>query len=240
MKKIIAMALALVLVAGLSIGGTLAYLKDQDSDVNTMTMHNVHIEQVEQERNASGELTNFTQDKPAYPVVGPIEYADEKITINGGEYELFTPELKNVVDKIVTVKNTGTTDAYIRTIVAIEAPDGDPNDLIHININDGMEDKKVAHSPVGIVSIDGVKHYCAVFTYNEALAVNAVSAPSLLQVFLDSKADNDYCNQFGETWDIQVLSQGVQAAGFENASTALNTAFGEVTSANIQSWFGVQ
>jgi len=43
MKKIIAMALALVLVAGLSIGGTVAYFSDTESQTNTFTLGNVNI-----------------------------------------------------------------------------------------------------------------------------------------------------------------------------------------------------
>ena len=42
----------MVLVAALSIAGTVAYLQDDDSAVNVMTLGNVSIEQIEQERDA--------------------------------------------------------------------------------------------------------------------------------------------------------------------------------------------
>ena len=233
MKKIIAMVLALILVAGLSIGGTLAYLQDQQSDINVMTLGSVYIEQIEQERDASGNLVEFTQSKPAYPAVGPIDWANEKITVNGGEYKVFTPDLKNVVDKIVTVKNTGKSDAYIRTIVAIEAPNYDPTDLIHMNTND----VGVSMSAPVFAEIDGIKYVVFAFTYSEALEHGEKSAPSLLQVFLDSKTTNEYVAQFGDTWEIMVLSQAVQTAGFANAQTALDTAFGKVNATNVVEWF---
>ena len=49
-KKFLLSILSLALVAVLSIGGTLAYLKSEDSDVNVMTMGNVKIAQHEYER----------------------------------------------------------------------------------------------------------------------------------------------------------------------------------------------
>lgn len=50
LKKVLLMCTALVLVAALSIGGTVAYLQDDDSAVNVMTLGNVKIEQLEYER----------------------------------------------------------------------------------------------------------------------------------------------------------------------------------------------
>ena len=53
LKNILLSGLSLVLVAALAIGGTVAYLQDSDSDVNVMTLGNVKIEQVEQERDGN-------------------------------------------------------------------------------------------------------------------------------------------------------------------------------------------
>ena len=52
-KKYLLTGLSFVLVAAVAIGGTLAYLTSQDSDVNVMTLGNVDIEQIEQERDAN-------------------------------------------------------------------------------------------------------------------------------------------------------------------------------------------
>ena len=49
-KNILLSAVSFVLVAALAIGGTLAYLQAEDSDVNVMTLGNVKIEQHEYER----------------------------------------------------------------------------------------------------------------------------------------------------------------------------------------------
>ncbi len=233
MKKVLLSILAVVSVVALAITGTVAYLQSEDEDVNVMTLGQVKIEQVELERNANDDLVDFTQAKPAYPAVGAVAWADEGVEVNGVEYKVFSEDLKNVVDKIVTVNNTGKSDAYVRTLVAIEAPEGDPNDLIHINHNDtGVTIEAAFHA-----DIEGVTYYVLSFVYNEALVAGAKSAPSLMQVFLDSKTTNEDCAKFGDVWDIKVISQAVQTNGFDDAATALNTAFG-TPSEKAAEWFG--
>ena len=141
-KKFLLSVLSLALVAVLSIGGTLAYLKSEDSDVNVMTMGNVKIAQHEYERviNDNGEyemvtstkygegykLQEFTQDKPLYPATGSVTgwgtamYFDQlSDKASGGQKVL--DGLENVVDKVVLVENTGKSDAYVRTLFAFEA-----------------------------------------------------------------------------------------------------------------------
>jgi len=238
MKKKVLTTLSIVLILGLAAMGILAYLQSEDSDVNVMTLGNVQIEQIEQERAEDGSLQEFNGNdpkdtgKPAFPAVGPIEWADEGVDVNGTEYKVFTDELKNVVDKIITVKNTGKSDAYVRTIVAIEAPKYDPEDLIHINWN-GTD--TVISNPVK-TTIDGVEYVAFAFTYKNAVEAGKASAPSLMQVFLDSATTNDDCAAFGETWEIVALSQAVQTEGFEDAQTALDTAFGIVDEVNAKTW----
>ena len=231
-KKALLVATAYLTVIALAIGGTLAYLQDEDSDVNVMTLGNVDIDQIEQQRDENGNLVDFVDGKPALPAVGPIEWADEGVDVNGTEYKVFTDDLKNVIDKIVTVKNTGKSPAYVRTIIVIEAPDYDPENLIHVNVNpDGLT--QTAWAPV---ELDGVKYVYSVFTYTEALKPDEISAPSLMQVFLDSDADNEFCEKLGDTWEIIAISQAVQVDGFENAATALDIAFEEPSAANIAEW----
>ena len=202
MKKIIALVLALVLTVAASVAGTVAYLQAEDSDVNVMTLGNVKIEQIEQERAEDGTLQDFTQGQPAYPAVGPIDWASKGVDVNGTEYLVFTEKLQNVIDKIVTVENVGKSDAFVRTIIALEAPGYDAKNLIHVNVNpDGIT--QTAWTPV---DINGVEYVYSVFTYKAALKAGEGSAPSLVQVFLDSKATNEDVAKFGDVWDIRVLS----------------------------------
>ena len=223
LKKILLTGLSLVTVAAISVGGTLAFLQNTDSDVNVMTLGNVKIEQVEQERNASGELVEFTQNKPLYPYVGEIAWDDNQININGHDYNMFGEKLKNAVDKIVSVKNTGKSDAYVRTWIALE----DPFDTAMIGVNVGG----VGYTQSGWITatIDGVQYSVTCFTYNEALKPGEVSLPSLLQVYLKYTATNEDVALLGDTYEILAFSQAVQAKGFADAKTALDEAFDPIT-----------
>ena len=234
-KRNLLMVLSIIVTLALATTGTLAYLSDTDSDVNVMTLGNVDILQNEQERRPDGLLDEFTQNQPAYPAVGPIEWADETITFGDHEFHVFTEDLKNVLDKFVTVTNTGKSDAYVRTIIVIEAPNYDPNDLIHVNVNDSVGVSATAWAPV---DIDGVQYVYSVFTYEEALAPGETSVPSLMQLFLDSATTNEDVAAFGDTWEVLALSQAVQTQGFSSPETALNEAFGNVTAANLVEWLG--
>lgn len=94
---------SLVLAMTMSLGGTLAYLTDSDGDVNVMTVGRVEIKQNEQDSDGNA----FEQDQQMLPIVGGLD----KDT-NG------YPQNPNYIDKIVTVTNTGNTDAWVRTLIA--------------------------------------------------------------------------------------------------------------------------
>ena len=114
-KKIISLCMVVCLLAT-AIGGTLAYFTDTEAVKNVLTMGNVDIEQIEQERSPDGGLQPYTQNQTLLPMGG---YDWEDVTVNGDSISVFASE--NALDKIVTVKNKGNSDAYVRTIVALEA-----------------------------------------------------------------------------------------------------------------------
>lgn len=271
LKKVLLMCTAYVLVAALAIGGTLAYLKSEDSDVNVMTLGNVEIDQHEYERELNEDgtyktdtfdeknsyvLKEFTQDKPLYPIVGDPSLSGDDPGYAGwdettvrmsqvdsyGGMQVFAG--KNAQDKFVTVKNTGKSDAYVRTLVAVEIGDADP-DLIGLSYHNTW-----TKNEVGTIEIGGVNYVVFEFTYNGAdgvrheggiLPAGDTTYPNLSQVYLKSKAtnedmeaidgDNDGC------LDIIVVSQAVQTNGFADAQTALDTAFGK-SYEKAGEWFG--
>ncbi|MEE0929829.1 MAG: hypothetical protein UIM53_02380, partial [Acutalibacteraceae bacterium] len=145
-----------------------------------------------------------------------------------GSNQLFDNSVKNVIDKFVFVKNTGRSDAYYRTVIAIECPDGTES-LIHTNTNGNS---RFDWEDIGYTTIAGVRYKLKVATYNEVLTPGEVSRPSLLQVFLGKEATNEDVAKFGDTMDILVVSQGVQTSGFDNAAQALDEAFGDITLTN--------
>ena len=192
-KNALLTILGLALVAVLSVAGTLAYLQDDDSDVNVMTMGNVKIAQHEYERvqnedgtyptkeidgKTSYELKEFTQDKPLYPIVGDPskpgndpEYKgwDTTATVrmsqvdSYGGMEVFAG--KNAQDKFVTVENTGRNDAYVRTLVAIEIGEGNPA-LIGTSYHQTWSENEI-----GTIEVNGNKYFLIEYLYNGASGV---------------------------------------------------------------------
>ena len=257
-KKFLLSILCIVLVAVLSVAGTLAFLQDQDEDVNVMTMGNVKIDQLEFERvvNDNGEyemitsekygegykIKDFTQDKPLYPAVGKVSGWGQSVYFDqlgagasGGQAVL--DGIQNVQDKIVLVKNTGRSDAYVRTWIAFEMGDittaEEWNNLIMTSTGDFW-----TLNWKGAAEIDGNNYYIAEFIYkgsetrhqNGVLPAGEYTYNSLAQVYMKSNATNEDVEKLdgnnNDRYDILVFSQAVQTKGFENAETALNEAFG--------------
>ena len=267
LNRKLVLVLALLLSVAMATTGTLAYLSDTDADVNVMTLGNVKIEQHEYERvfengkpvegeegvdftanygiTESYKLQPFTQGKPAYPAVytqGELIWDDFQQLWNQvgapGSNDLFDDSVMNVIDKFVFVENTGKSDAYYRTIIAVELPEGMDADLIHVNMNanarfdydqdkEGVQDPE--HDNTFYITVNGSRYLVYVVHYTEVLTPGEVSRPSLLQLFLDPACTNEDVALFGDTWDVLVVTQAVQAAGFSDAQTALDTAFGKVT-----------
>ena len=234
--------LVLVMTAALAVGGTLAYLMDTDEDVNVMTVGKVKIEQLEYERtdvedkDADAKLQEFHDNKPLYPAVtnGDWNTDDAWVDFNqigkndqGGIWDSET--INNEQDKMVFVKNKGDWDAYVRTVFAFEAGNYATLDeylgSMHLNLNDTdwtWEWNDTA------VQIGEAKYFIAIATYNKALKPGELTEVSLLQVALDSTANNEDVEGFGETYQILVKSQAVQADGFDSPKQALKEAFGDV------------
>ena len=265
-KKMLLSVTALASVAALSIAGTVAYLQDTDSDVNVMTLGNVYIEQHEYERvvDANGNyatdtiddvtsyvLKDFTQAKPLLPSAlvtnGPGWDWDSTIVRmtqvdSYGGMQVFKAA-SNAQDKFVTVENTGKTDAYIRTLVAIEIGSADGS-LIGTSYHNTWN-----KTEIGEITIDGNNYMLFEYAYeggeltdgtwrhqNGILPAGDTSYPNLSQVYISAAATNEDMvkldgNQNGAL-DILVVSQAVQAKGFADADTALDAAFGDITEQN--------
>ena len=117
-KKIFALTLAFILTIIGTAGVTMAYLTDTDEAENTFAVGNVQIKLIEQQRElnsekkptADGKLVDFVDNKVLLPIVGSAQGEKDS---NG------LPTAANYVDKLVTVENTGASNAYIRVFVAI-------------------------------------------------------------------------------------------------------------------------
>ena len=245
MKKIIAWLLIMALTAAISIGATLAYLTDTDEDVNVMTLGNVKIDQLEYERvddetaGADATVQEFHDNKPLYPAVteNGFDYTPgdtivdwEQIGKDGYTSEIWDPEkINNELDKMVFIKNKGSYDAYVRTVFAFEAGKYETLDefqkMVHLNLNEEDWTWAWAETPV---TIGESTYFIATATYNNILEPGALTEISLSQIALDKTATNADVEAFGETYQVLVKTQAIQADGFANAAMALNEGFGAV------------
>ena len=250
MKKIIAWLLVLTLTAAVSIGATLAYLTDTDEDVNVMTLGKVKIEQLEYERiddetaNEDATVQEFQNNKPLYPAVtdknfdytpGDSNVDWEQIGKDGYTSEIWDPsKINNEIDKMVFVKNKGDYDAFVRSVMAFEAAPGwsfdDFQSKVHLNLNDTDWTWQWVETPV---SIGEGTYFVAVVTYNDVLKPGALTEISLSQIALDKTATNEDLKALGETYNVLVKSQGIQADGFETAVMALDDGFGAITASAV-------
>lgn len=277
MKKILLTGISMIVVAALAVGLTVAYLQHDDGDVNVMTLGNVKIAQHEYERvvDANGNyatdtignvtsyvLQDFTQAKPLYPATeidanglpynyGAGDYDSTRVKMSQvgsqGSMDVFVN--KNAQDKFVTVENTGKTDAYVRTIIAMEI-----GSLTETRFDEVIKTSSFMTAQgvwkvtdIGIVEIGGNNYYIIEYVYNGAKALGGVhengvlpagdtTYPSLAQVYMTGSATNEDCEKIdgnkNGTYEILVFSQAVQATGFDNAETALDAAFGDITTTN--------
>ena len=230
-KKLMASILCLSLLLIMLLGSTLAWFTDDVGTTNTMVVGNVKIDQHEQYRN-DGVLTNWTDAyKPAmFPVVPKGDgqtMAGANVTIDNTGYALYNQN-QNVVDKIVTVENTGDSAAYVRTVFAFEMmaikdnngnitdwenPLDQTKTKVHLNVN---EPEKLVFGNTAVViykyqdgtyGVDATNAKAAyvigVYTYQNALAAptdgnRSISTPSLLQVYLDKSVGNEFYDAVGE------------------------------------------
>lgn len=234
-KKTLALVLAMVMAFGATFGATFAYLQSQtDAVVNTFTVGNVTIAQHETDKAGA----DFVDGQGLYPMVDKRAEGEETV-VEG----FFSENMKNVVDKVVTVENTGSEAAYVRTVIAFETArhyaegsDTEFTDMHDVYIGT-LGDFEFVEGEY--ITVDGVEYKLAVCVYEEALEPEATTEPSLKQFFLAPTAGNEAVEIFGNEYTILAVSQGVQTNGFEEvgAAAALNEAFGEVTAENAAAWF---
>lgn len=245
-KKILALCLVVALAATAIVGGTLAYFTDKDAETNTFTAGGVKIDLIEQQVNKAGTaLEDFAQNQTLMPIVGAAQ----------GEKDKFgQPVAENYIDKIVTIKNTGKSDAYIRAYFAIPSAldDGEETfnagaNILHFNYGNAngattygkqwnwMHDGKWNYFET---TIDGVAYNVYFADYYQPLAANATTEQFISGVYLDSHVDmknGNYIDTRFPNADLSILkgtvscpvmAVAVQAAGFDSVSAAVDAAFG--------------
>lgn len=199
-KKTLLMALSFALVAVVSVASTLAYLSAQDNAASVFTAGQVDIELIEQQRNADRTaLEDFKQGKELLPIVGSAQGEKDKFGL---------PTAANYVDKIVTVKNTGRNDAWVRVLVgfpvALDHADASKMPL-HWNIGtyfdaEGNYNGDGVEAPYNwnvdildyVVEVNGINYNVYSFTYKTTLANGETTPdPAIVGLYLDSRVNYD-------------------------------------------------
>ena len=222
-RKIILLATALCMVAILAVGGTLAYFTDTDNADNVFVIGHVSIRQDEWQRELdengdpvvnSTKIENFEDDKNVFPAVLDKLKANDKESITVGDYTFGIRSREgNYIDKIVDVTNTGTEEAYVRTIIAIPSMNGydDSADAsenpLHWNYLDatdfeggwdwnGSNDveatvQKCYNDADKPVVINGVEYDLYVATHTAPVSAGETTSPSMVGFYLDDDVDYD-------------------------------------------------
>ena len=198
-KKIIALCLVVCLAAVAVIGGTLAYFTDTDQATNTFSAGGVAIDLIEQERGENG-LQDFTQGKVLLPIVGSAQ---------GEKDEYGQPVAANYVDKMITIKNTSKSDAWVRAYFAIPSALDDGSDtynaglnILHFNFGNKVVEGVVS-TTVGVewiwkngnawnyfeTTIDGVSYNVYYADYYQPLAAGSTTEQFVSGVYLDEGVD---------------------------------------------------
>ena len=248
MKKTIAIVMLVVLVAAVSVLGTLAYLTDTKTAKNTFTVGNVKIELLESSlhRENAGVANGQTSTSELWSNVpkegtgntskykaGDTFYTDAQIEADAAKYECDNVKLNpgQSYHKMPYVKNTGVNNAYIRIRVMF------PADLDTAILNSSMytttalnnKEFTMAYDNSGTVDRDGIKYNVYTFTRIDPLAAGELTYWNVWgTVHMDADVTNEKLDSFfGEgkpyadgTFPVLVEADAIQADGFANAAEA--------------------
>lgn len=252
-KKITALCLCVALLAVAVVGASLAYFTDNDQADNTFTAGSVKIKLIEQQSNADHTgFVPYDGEKVLMPIVGSAQ---------GEKYPNGQPAAKNYIDKVVTIKNTGNSAAWIRAYYAVPSA---LDDGFGETFNAGMN---ILHGNFGNVDgrttyenewkwknngkwqyfetvMDGVSYNVYFADYYQPLAADDTTVQFICGVYLDKNVDmkdGKYIDPRHPDADLSILegtvhypvfAVAVQADGFDSAAAAMDAAFG----ANYNPW----
>lgn len=233
-KKILAICLVAIVAVTAIAGATLAYFTDTDTQVNTFTVGNVKIDLFEDFNSAKLNL------------VPAVIYTNAET----GE-----TVYRNTIEKEVYVTNTGLEEAFVRVHIALPAftRNNESIDVFSLlndkttaedglwiwgdNANSNYPESADELNTYADITIKGVPYKVYVLTYETALKSGETTYDAINKVYMDPATTNEeieawntqYADEFGSpVWQcIYVVAEAVQADGFDDAVTALDTAFGK-------------
>ena len=252
-KTILVAAIAVMLVAALVVGGTLAYFTDKDNATNTFTVGNVDIELLESSlhRENAGyvgtpgeklnpdnaelrsEVLKLGSNNTSPYKAGDTFYTDEQIKANAREYKCDNVMLNpgESYHKMPYVVNTGKNAAYIRIRVMIPAALDTAilNSSMYTTTALNNKEFTMAYDNTGTVERDGVMYNVYTFTRIDPLAAGEMTYWNVWgTIHMDTTATNEQIAQLlpNGTFNVLVEADAIQADGFANATDAF-AAFGK-------------
>ncbi len=207
---------ALALLTMTVISGTLGNVGSDNDKLDIVQKIEKRIEQSDEERDATN-LTGVSGAEQLIPAVyeGEITYSAQQQKWSSGEGDnLFSAKIANVIDKFVSVENTGNVPAYVRTWFAFEMGDMSEAEFkaaVKINRNESAWEWE--NFEYG-VEINGAKYAVVCAKYKDAIAPGATTShPSLLQVMLYNTVSNEDAQRLdgngdGE-YEIKVFSRAM-------------------------------
>lgn len=246
-KTILVAAIAVMLVAALVVGGTLAYFTDKDNATNTFTVGNVDIELLESSlhrenagyvgtpgeelnpQNAElwSEVLKQGSNNTSPYKAGDTFYTDEQIKANAEKYTCDNVKLNpgESYHKMPYVVNTGKNAAYIRIRVMIPAALDTAilNSSMYTTTALNNKEFTMAYDSTGTVERDGVMYNVYTFTRIDPLAAGEMTYWNVWgTIHMDTTATNEQIAQLlpNGTFNVLVEADAIQADGFANATAA--------------------
>ena len=248
-KTILVAAIAVMLVAALVVGGTLAYFTDTKSADNTCTVGNVKIGLLESSlhrENAGYVGTPGEELKPNNAELwsevlkqgsgntnkykaGDTFYTDAQIEADAATYTCDDVKLApgQSYHKMPYVKNTGANDAYIRIRVMFPAKLNTAVLDSSMYTTSAISSGEFTMVKTENVEKNGKLYNVYTFTRTEALKPNEMTYWNVWgTVHMDSDVTNEEIADLIPTgkFDVLVQADAIQADGFANATAAF-TAF---------------
>lgn len=247
-KTILVAAIAVMLVAALVVGGTLAYFTDTDSAKNTFTVGNVKIELLESSLHR--ENAGYSNDTTVNDVspknvelwsdvdklgtgntskykAGDTFYTDDQIKANAEKYTCDNVKLNpgEYYHKMPYVVNTGKNDAYIRIRVMIPAALDTAilNSSMYTTTALNNKEFTMAYDDSGTVERDGVMYNVYTFTRIDPLAAGAMTYWNVWgTIHMDADVTNEELAELlpNGTFSVLVEADAIQADGFADAAAA--------------------
>lgn len=209
LKKTLACCACIAIVVAASVCGTLAYLTDKDSAVNTFTVGQVDISLDESAVDANGKIVdangdgladNRTSENGYHLLPGQTYHKDPTITVKANSEESYVRMFLNVynasaVQEIIDTHNLGDFAAFI---------DWDAEKWHYVGCDVNAQEN--------VISFE-FRYYTTVGTDTEDVTLH----PLLTQLSVPGVIDGDELNAlFAGGFKMEVVGHAIQATGFQS------------------------